>query len=83
MTASKDEVYPLLREFPKYKIYEELKEEAIKEVKKELKEVVKEKKEVDPIQKKRDKRNWKKSLGYYALNPHKFEFSVKNLKTKK
>lgn len=79
MTTSKEEMFPLLKEFPKYKIFEELKEEAIKEVKQQLKR----EEEIDPIQKKRDERNWKKSLGYYALNPDKFNFKLSNLKTKK
>jgi len=79
MTTSKEEMFPLLKEFPKYKIFEELKEEAIKEVKQQLKM----EEEIDPIQKKRDERNWKKSLGYYALNPNKFNFKLSNLKTKK
>ncbi|MBY9016705.1 MAG: hypothetical protein KGD68_13510 [Candidatus Lokiarchaeota archaeon] len=79
MTSSKEEVFPILREFPKYKIIEELKEEAVKEVK----QLLEKKTDIDPIQKKRDERNWKKSLGYYALNPNKFDFKISNLKTKK
>lgn len=79
MTTSEKKIVSILTEFPKYKVFEELKEEAIKEVKKALKE----EKEVDPIQKKRDEKNWKKSLGYYALNPQKFDFSIKNLNSKK
>ena len=79
MTTNIEEMFPLLKEFPKYKIFEELKEEAIKEVKQQLKM----EEEIDPIQKKRDQRNWKKSLGYYALNPNKFKFKISNLKTKK
>jgi len=76
MTTSEKKIVSILTEFPKYKVFEELKEEAIKEVKKALKE----EKEVDPIQKKRDEKNWKKSLGYYALNPRKFEFGLMDLK---
>ena len=79
MTSSKEEVFPILREFPKYKIIEELKEEAVKEVK----QLLEKKTDIDLIQKKRDERNWKKSLGYYALNPNKFDFKISNLKTKK
>ncbi len=79
MTSSKEEVFPIFREFPKYKIIEELKEEAVKEVK----QLLEKKTDIDPIQKKRDERNWKKSLGYYALNPNKFDFNISNLKTKK
>ncbi len=79
MTTSREEVTPILREFPKYKIIEELKEDAVKEIKKQLEK----KKDIDLIQKKRDERNWKKSLGYYALNPNKFDFKISNLKTKK
>ena len=79
MTTSQEEMFPRLIEFPKYEIFEELKEEAIKEVKQHLKAD----EEIDPIQKKRDEKNWKKSLGYYALNPNKFKFKISNLKTKK
>ena len=79
MTSSKEEIFPIFKEFPKYKIIEELKEEAVKEVK----QLLEKKTDVDPIQKKRDERNWKKSLGYYALNPNKFDFKISNLKTKK
>ena len=79
MTTSREEVTPILREFPKYKIIEELKEEAVKEVK----QLLEKKTDIDLIQKKRDERNWKKSLGYYALNPNKFDFKISNLKTKK
>jgi len=79
MTTSKEEVFPILREFPKYKIIEELKVEAVKEVNKLLEK----ENDIDPIQKKRDERNWKTSLGYYALNPNKFNFKLSNLKTKK
>ena len=79
MTTSKDEVLPIIKEFPKYKIIEELKKEALKEFKQEFEA----EKEVDPIQKKRDERNWKKSLGYYMLNPENFKFKISDLKTKK
>ncbi|MBY9020545.1 MAG: hypothetical protein KGD67_05765 [Candidatus Lokiarchaeota archaeon] len=79
MTSSKEEVLPILSKFPKYKIFEELKEDAVKEVKQALEK----EKEIDPIQKKRDERNWKTSLGYYSLNPNKFDFKISNLKTKK
>jgi len=78
MTTSKNEVLPIIKEFPKYKIIEELKKEALKEFKQEIEA----EKEVDPIQKKRDERNWKKSLGYYMLNPEKFKFKISDLKTK-
>jgi len=79
MTTSKEEIFPILREFPKYKVMEVLKEDAVKEVK----QILEKEKDIDPIQKKRDERNWKKSLGYYALNPNKFNFKISNLKTKK
>ncbi|MFX0008746.1 MAG: hypothetical protein ACFE9R_00395 [Candidatus Hermodarchaeota archaeon] len=34
---------------------------------------------LDPIQKKRNEKIWKLSLGYYLLNPEKFEFGLKDL----
>ncbi|MFX0023297.1 MAG: hypothetical protein ACFE9S_13305 [Candidatus Hermodarchaeota archaeon] len=35
--------------------------------------------EIDLIQKQRDKRRWRNSLGYYYLNPEKFKFGLRDL----
>ncbi len=37
-------------------------------------------KEVDPIEKKRALKRWKKSFSYYCHHPEKFRFGIKNLK---
>ncbi|MFX0002304.1 MAG: hypothetical protein ACFE9J_02375 [Candidatus Hermodarchaeota archaeon] len=76
MTESKRIITPLLKEFPKYKIVEEKEKEA----KKEVKVVAVLKHEIDSVQKKRDEKNWKESMGNYLLNPKKFKFGLKNLK---
>jgi hypothetical protein len=36
--------------------------------------------EVDPIEKKRALKRWKKSFSYYCHHPEKFRFGMKNLK---
>ncbi|MFW9827617.1 MAG: hypothetical protein ACFFEY_08500 [Candidatus Thorarchaeota archaeon] len=38
------------------------------------------KKEIDPIDKKRELKRWKKSFSYYCLHPEKFKFGFKDLK---
>ncbi|MFX0037370.1 MAG: hypothetical protein ACFE9I_17245 [Candidatus Hermodarchaeota archaeon] len=76
MTESKKMITPLLKEFPKYKILDE--KETI--TKKEVKVVAFLKHEIDPVQKKRDEKNWKESMGNYLLNPKKFKFGLKDLK---
>ena len=35
--------------------------------------------EIDLIQKQRDEKRWRNSLGYYYLNPEKFRFGLKDL----
>ena len=75
MTASKEVIIPLLKEFPKYVIVEEIKKEAEEKVK----VISVEEKEVDPVQKKRNERKWKESEGYYLLNPKRNVFGFKDL----
>lgn len=37
------------------------------------------KKSIDYIEKKRSLKKWKKSFGYYCLNPHRFNFRLRDL----
>jgi hypothetical protein len=76
MTASKNDLAPVIVKIPKNDVLEELKKKAIKEIKQELK--IETEEIFDPIQKKRDEKKWKTSLGYYALNPRKFDFKARN-----
>jgi len=76
MTVSKKVILPLLKEFPKYIIVEEIK----KETEERVKQIPMKEKEVDLIQKRRDDKKWKNSMGYYLLNPKKHAFSFKDLK---
>ena len=76
MTVSKKVIVPLLKEFPKYIIVEEIK----KETEEKVKQIPVKEKEVDLIQKRRDDRKWKNSMGYFLLNPKKHSFSFKDLK---
>jgi len=80
MTASEEKIVSTLQEFPKYKILEEVKEKLEKEV--ETKIIIK-KEPLDPIDKEREEKRWKQSMGYYLLNPHKFKFGLKDLKQQK
>jgi len=76
MTVSKEVIVPLLKEFPKYIIVEEIKKETEEKVKK----IPVKEKEVDLIQKRRDDKKWKNSMGYYYLNQEKHVFRFKDLK---
>jgi len=76
MTASKEKIIPILKEFPKYTILDEIE----KELKKEVKIVATIERIFDPIQKRRDEKRWKQTMGYYLLNPEKFKFGLKDLK---
>ena len=71
MTVSKKVIYTLLKEFPKYVIVEEIK----KETEEKVKQIPVKEKEVDLIQKRRDDKKWKNSLGYFLLNQEKHVFS--------
>ena len=35
---------------------------------------------LDPIQKKRNEKAWKQSLGYYLLHPEKFRFGLRDFR---
>ncbi|UCC19044.1 MAG: hypothetical protein JSV62_13195 [Promethearchaeota archaeon] len=76
MTATEEKIIPILKEFPKYKILNEIE----KEIKKEVKIVTVLENNPDPIQKRRDNKKWKETMGFYSLNPNKFRFGLKDLK---
>ncbi len=76
MVVIEKEITPILKDFPKYKVLDEVKEKAKKEV--DLfttLETVQ-----DPVQKQRNIKNWKQTMGYYLLHPEKFKFGLKDLK---
>ena len=76
MTESKEKIIPILKEFPKYEILDKIE----KELKKEVILVTTVERVFDPIQKRRDEKRWKQTMGYYLLNPGKFKFGLKDLK---
>lgn len=76
MTTAEEEIILTLKEFPKYKILEEVKEK----IEREIETIVIKKETVDPIDKKREIKKWKQTIGYYLLNPHKFKFGLKDFK---
>ncbi|MFX0106367.1 MAG: hypothetical protein ACFE75_12885 [Candidatus Hodarchaeota archaeon] len=76
MTASKEKITLILKEFPKYEILEEVKEK----LEKEIGPIIIKKEPVEAIDKKREEKRWKQTLGYYLLNPHKFKFGNRDLK---
>ena len=76
MTAIKEKIIPILKEFPKYEILDKIE----KELKKEVKLVTTIERVFDPIQKRRDEKMWKQTMGYYLLHPEKFKFGLKDLK---
>ncbi len=50
------------------------------EPKKIFKEALSDRNELDLIERKRDLKRWKQSLGYYSLHPDKFRFGLRDLK---
>ena len=76
MAVVKRKVTPLLIDFPKYKILDEI----VKKTKKELKFFTTLEADSDPIQMRRNIKRWKQSMSYYLSNPEKFKFGLKDLK---
>ncbi|NHJ21490.1 MAG: hypothetical protein EAX91_11135 [Candidatus Lokiarchaeota archaeon] len=60
-------------------LYEVLKESLRDEVKLEPVKFPFEKEELEQVDKDRSLKRWKKSEGYYYLNPDKFKFGLKDL----
>lgn len=58
---------------------EALKEQFREEAKIETAKIPFIEEESEEIDKERNLKRWKKSIGYYYLNPDKFKFSLKNL----
>ena len=76
MAIVKKKITPLLKEFPKYKILEEIEKKA----KQEVNFFTTLETDSDPIQMRRNVKNWKNSISYYLLHPEKFKFKLKDLK---
>ncbi|MFX0047729.1 MAG: hypothetical protein ACFE8G_06115 [Candidatus Hermodarchaeota archaeon] len=76
--SKKNKIIHVLTDFPKYKILDEVKEKA----KKELNFFTTLETDPDPVQMRRNIKKWKKSMGYYILHPEKFKFGLKNLDDK-
>ena len=76
MTVGKKKITHMLIDFPKYKILDEVEEK----VKKEVNFFTTLETEQDPIQMRRNIKNWKQTTGYYLLHPEKFKFGLKDLK---
>lgn len=75
MAVVKKKITSVLNGFPKYKILDEIEEN----VKKEVSFFTTLETDSDPIQMKRNEKNWKQSMGYYLLHPEKFKFGLKDL----
>ncbi|MFX1490405.1 MAG: hypothetical protein ACFFBI_14735 [Promethearchaeota archaeon] len=76
MAVGKKKITHILKGFPKYKIVEEIE-------KKEDQEVnffTTLESDPDPVQMRRNVKNWKQTMGYYILHPEKFKFGLKDLK---
>ena len=58
-------------------------EEAKEKFEIEIGKIIIKKEPLDPIDKKRAEKRWKQSIGYYQLNPHKFNFGFRDFKQKK
>ncbi|MFX1569234.1 MAG: hypothetical protein ACFFCV_12790 [Promethearchaeota archaeon] len=76
MAIVKKKITPLLIDFPKYKILDEIKKKA----KDELNFFTPLESDPDPIQMRRNVKRWKQSINYYLLHPEKFKFRLKDLK---
>jgi hypothetical protein len=76
MAIVKKKITPLLIDFPKFKILDEIK----KKTKQELNFFTTLETDSDPIQMRRNVKRWKQSMSYYLLHPEKFKFKLKDLK---
>ncbi|MFX1425459.1 MAG: hypothetical protein ACFFBE_03330 [Promethearchaeota archaeon] len=75
MAVGKKKITPMLKEFPKYKILDEIEEK----VKKEAYFFISLESDSDPIQMKRNIKRWKQTISYYLLHPEKFKFGLRDL----
>jgi hypothetical protein len=76
MAVVKKKITPEFKEFPTYKIFDEIKEN----VKKEVSFFTILETDSDPVQMRRNEKSWKQSMGYYFSHPEKFKFGLKDLK---
>ena len=76
MAVVKKQITPMLKEFPKYKILNEIKEK----VKGEVNFFTTLETDSDPVQMRRNEKKWMQTMGYYLLHPEKFKFGLKDLK---
>ncbi len=76
MVVIEEKITPILKDFPKYKVLDEVKER----VKKEVDLFTTLETDQDPVQMQRTIKNWKQTMGYYLLHPEKFKFGLKDLK---
>ena len=76
MAVVKKKITPMLKEFPKYKIFDEIKEK----VNGEVDFFTTLETDSDPVQMRRNEKQWKQTMGYYLLHPEKFRFGIKDLK---
>ena len=76
MAVGKKKITQVLKGFPKYKILDEIEEKS----KKEVNFFTTLETDPDPVQMKRNERNWKQSISYYLSHPEKFKFRLKDLK---
>ena len=76
MAVGKKKITHTLKGFPKYKILEEIE----KKEKQEVNFFTTLESDPDPVQMRRNVKNWKQTMGYYILHPEKFKFGLKDLK---
>jgi len=76
MAVVKKKIIPLLIDFPKYRILDEIE----KKTKQEAKFFTSIESDPDPIQMRRNLKKWKQTMSYYLLHPGKLEFGLKDLK---
>jgi len=76
MAIGKKKITHTLKDFPKYKILDEIEEK----VKKEVNFFTTLETDPDPVQMRRNIKNWEQTMGYYILHPEKFKFRLKDLK---
>jgi hypothetical protein len=76
MAIVKRRVTPLLIDFPKYKILDEIE----KKTKQEANFFTTLESDPDPIQMRRNIKRWKQTMSYYLSHPEKFNFGLKDLK---
>lgn len=75
MAIGKRKILSDSNEFPKYEILDESKDN----LKKESSFFTSLETVLDPVQKKRNEKIWKQTMGYYLLHPEKFKYGFHDL----